>query len=181
MYIDDWPTQATRSLWHTMMQDEDHRTLKKVLGNDRPTLAEATKRFQTWIKKKRIRVPNYTDPKLMLDREMIDCALDEVDWEVITFRIAVVLEVPICKVYDFLYCPKCYGSICQLCMLCINPKCKNGHERGCLSEAIVYPLGPILFDFTDRKLVVRIGEYEMPISREEYKRFYTWLDIRKNG
>lgn len=181
MYIDDWPTQASRSLWITMVQDEDHRILKKVIGYDRPTLAKATERFRSWIEEKRIRVPKYTDPNLLLEREMIDCALDEVDWELITFRLCVVLEIPICEVPDFLFCPKCYGSICQLCMLCINSECGNGHQRDCISEAVGYPLGPILFDFTDRKLMVRIGDFKMPISHEEYKRFYTWLNIRKNG
>ena len=105
MYIDDWPTQASRSLWVTMVQDEDHRILKKVIGYDRPTLSEATERFRTWIEDERIRVPKYTDPNLLLEREMIACALDEVDWELITFRLCIVLEIPLSVVSDVLFCP----------------------------------------------------------------------------
>src|SRR5216683_913121 len=97
MYIDDWPTQASRSLWYTM-QEEYPQTLRSVLGNDCPTLAVAMERLRTWIEEKRMRIPKFPDPEFILEREMISCALDEVDWEVLTHRIALALDIPISKV-----------------------------------------------------------------------------------
>ena len=180
MFIDDWSTQATRSLWH-MMREEYPQTLRNVLGNDHPTLSIAAERLRTWVKEKRISVPKFPDPSFVLEREMISCALDEVAWPVLTYRIAQALKVPVSGVSDTIICPKCQNAICQMCLLCTNPSCENAHQIDCLSEYSGFPLGPILFDFAERKLVVRIGDFEMPVPYKEYRRFYNWLDIRKDG
>jgi hypothetical protein len=123
VYIDDWTTEATRSLWYAI-QEENPRIFPKILWTDHPTL----------------------------------------------FR-----EIP-----HSLVCDKCQQLICQLCVACINPLCENAHQIDCLSESKIYPLGSLLFDFTDRKLVVRLGDYELPIPPDELRRFYIWLDIRKD-
>lgn len=166
-----------------MLQEEyedQPQILRAVLGKDCPTLYIAAKRLRTWIEEERISFAKYPN-KFELEQEMVSCALDEVDWHVLTYRITRALKVPVSEVSDSFICPKCKTLICQMCILCPNPSCGNAHRIDCLSENTVYPLGPLLFDFTDRKLVVRIGNYEMPISQQEYKRFYTWLDIRKDG
>ena len=179
MFIDDWPTQATRSLW-CMLQEEYQDTpqiLQNVLGGDYPPLHIAAKRLRTWLEEKRLLNPSNFD----LEQEMISCALDEVHWSVLTHRIAKAINVPVKDVPDFIICTKCQQLLCQMCLFCVNPSCENAHEVDCLSESTSYQLGPILFDFAERKLAIRVGETEIPISRKEYKRLYIWLDIRKNG
>lgn len=180
MFIDDWPTQETRSLW-CLMQAEYPQTLRDILGNDHPTLDIAATRLRTWLEEKRIRVPKYPDQYITLEQEMISCALGEVDWPVLTQRIAHALKVHVGAVPDSIICPKCQGPICQMCFLCPNPSCEDAHQVDCLSENSSYQLGPILFDFADRKLVIRVGEAEIPVSYKEYRRFYNWIDIRKDG
>src|SRR5260370_10288170 len=152
MFIDDWPTQATRSLW-LMMHDEHHQTIQKVIGNDGPTLTLATKRFRTWVEEKKIRIPKYPDPNFTLERELISCALDDVHWDVLTYRVAEALKISVSDVPDTILCPKCQGPICQMCLLCPNSACGNAHQIDCLSEDSSFQLGPLLFDFAGRKLV----------------------------
>lgn len=180
MFIDDWPNQETKSLW-LLMQSEYPQTLRDVIGNDCPSLDIAATRLRTWLEVKRINVPKYPDIYISLESEMISCALSEVDWPVLIQRIAHALNIPVCGVSDIIVCPKCQGPICQWCFLCPNPSCEDAHRIDCLSENSSYQLGPILFDFADRKLVIRVGEAEIPVSYKEYRRFYNWIDIRKNG
>jgi hypothetical protein len=179
VYIDDWTTEATRSLWYAI-QEENPRIFPKILWTDHPTLSEAVERFKDWVEKKKIKLLSNYDDKFELEREMISSALEDVDWYVLTHRIALALNIPVREIPHSLVCDKCQQLICQLCVACINPLCENAHQIDCLSESKIYPLGPLLFDFTDRKLVVRLGDYELPIPPDELRRFYIWLDIRKD-